>query len=293
MSETETETRPETKSQLRPAARSETPEAEVSATSSHERTRVRLQEATSELAAIGPLRSLNPERELSTTLDELHEQTLAPLEPELREALSPPLAAGLVSLALAQLEAFPGNLFWDFDLIAATVVAEAKEFARTQGVGPAAACIDDRFERMARLQHLYGRETAINFSYVHDFVYGYDWAKWVAREPELHEDVPGPFSLRFLLYMEHRGEQLLELIANDDQKYPTLPEGRPRNPFEFSREPEAEVTLHAELAKRELVPVPTWDAGALTLDWSARWREPFQERRVEVARELGLVSESR
>lgn len=258
--------------------------------SNTERTRARLQEATSALAEIGPLRSLSPERELATSLDALHEQTLAPLEPDLREALSQPLAAGIVSLALAQLEAFPGNLFWDFDLIAATVVAEASEFARTQGVGPAAACIDDRFERMARLQQLYGRETAINFSYVHDFVYGYDWAKWVAREPELHEDVPGPFSLRFLLYMEHRGEQLLELIANDDHKYPSLPEGRPRNPFEFSREPADEVTLHAELARRELVPVPTWDAGALKLDWSARWREPFQDRRVEVARELGLMS---
>jgi hypothetical protein len=88
--------------------------------------------------------------------------------------------------------------------------------------------------------------------------------------------------------MQRRGHELLALIADDDRKYPSLPDDEARNPFPFSREPAAEVRLHRELARRGAIPVPTWDAGALSLDWSTRWREPYAERRVEVARELGL-----
>ncbi|WP_157595128.1 hypothetical protein [Plesiocystis pacifica] len=189
-----------------------------------------------------------------------------------------------------QLDAFPGNLFWDLDLIAADVLRQGLESAGGPDGAAALALVEDRFARMVRLQALYGRGTAINFTYVHDFVYGFDWAKWVRREPSVQRDVPGPFSAEFLGYMERRGHELLELIAADDGKYPTLAAGVPRNPFPFSREPAAEVELHAELARRDLIPVPTWDAGAIAIDWDQRWREPFQDRRVEVAGELGLLS---
>ena len=50
--------------------------------------------------------------------------------------------------------------------------------------------VADRFARMARLQHAYGRDTPIHFSYVHDFVYGYDWAKWVARGTDTRIRIP-------------------------------------------------------------------------------------------------------
>ncbi len=236
-------------------------------------------------AAAGPLRSLDPSRDRASTLADVHAGALASIPGELDGALAEPLADGLCKLALAQLEAFPGNLFWDLDLIAAAVVDET----RTLAPEPARACVRDRFDRMAALQHLYGRRTPINFSYVHDFVYGFDWAKWVAREPSLHAAAPGPFSLTFLEYMDQRGHELLALIAADDSKYPSLDGDEPRNPFPFTREPEAEIRLHRELARRDLIPVPTWEGDPLACDWSTRWRIAFADRRVEVARELGLV----
>ena len=232
----------------------------------------------------GPLRTLDPEREHATPLVDVHASALARLDDE---RLSAPLAVGLCALARAQLEAFPANLFWDFDLIAAAIVAEARALAPSAAI----ACVEDRFARMTRLQALYGRETTINFSYVHDFVYGFDWAKWVAREPSLHADVPGPFSLRFLVYMERRGHELLALIAADDREYPSLPDDQVRNPFAFSREPEAEVRLHRELARRDLIPVPGWRGDYGCCDWTRRWRVPFRDRRDAVAAELGLLLE--
>jgi len=236
-------------------------------------------------AEAGPLRSLAPERACASTLVEVHERALAIAEASTRDALAEPLADGLCELALAQLDAFPGNLFWDLDLIAAAIVDQAAALAPAL----ARACVVDRFERMAALQHLYGRRTPINFSYVHDFVYGFDWAKWVAREPSLHAAPPGPFSLSFLEYMQRRGHELLELIADDDSKYPTLDGDEPRNPFPFSRELEPEIRLHRELARRDLIPVPTWERDVGCRDWSTRWRIDFARRRIEVADELGLV----
>lgn len=233
---------------------------------------------------VGPLGTLDPARELATPLVSVHRQALGELDAALAERLAEPVAHGLCELAVAQLEAFPGNLFWDLDLIAAAIVDQA----RALEVQAAIAHVEHQFQRMAALQRLYGQATAINFSYVHDFVYGFDWAKWVAREPSLHAQTPAPFSTRFLDYMHTRGHELLELIEQDDGKYPNLPDDQARNPFEFSREPQAEITLHRELARRDLIPVPTWEAGASSRDWATRWREPFAARRVEVAHELGL-----
>jgi hypothetical protein len=236
----------------------------------------------------GPLRSLDPSREFAgaraSTLAELVAAILTPLRPGYAEALAEPLAEGLATLALAQLDAFPGNLFWDLDLIAAVIVAEAAQLE----LGLAPTRVRERLAQMAGLQHLYGRRTAINFSYVHDFVYGFDWAKWVAREPQLHADPPGPFSSMFLDSMERRGHELLALIDEDDDKYPTLAGDEPRNPFPFSRAPAAEIRLHRELARRDLIPVPSWTCDPEARDWRERWRTDFAARRVELALELGL-----
>ncbi|PRP96241.1 hypothetical protein [Enhygromyxa salina] len=238
----------------------------------------------------GPLRSLNPEREHATPLLEVHRRALVELADRpgcdaLTQRLAGPVAHGLCALALAQLDAFPGNLFWDLDLIATSIVSQARALEFEDAI----AHVEDQFQRMATLQHLYGQATAINFSYVHDFVYGFDWAKWVAREPSLHARPPTPFSPEFLAHMHARGLELLELIERDDGKYPSLPDDQARNPFEFSREPDDEVTLHRELARRDLIPVPTWDPDASSCDWDLRWRVAFAVRRVEVAHELGLA----
>lgn len=236
-------------------------------------------------AEVGPLATLDPTRELATSLIDVHERALARLDPNRATLLARPLSNGLCELALAQLDAFPGNLFWDLDLIAATIVAQACPLPQLAAIQHVA----QQFGRMAELQRLYGRSTAINFAYVHDFVYGYDWAKWVAREPSVQADVPEPFAPRFLAYMRVRAHELIELIAVDDAKYPSLDDDQARNPFPFSREPADEIRLHRELARRDLIPVPTWDADALSLDWATRWQVPFQARRIEVAGELGLL----
>jgi hypothetical protein len=236
-------------------------------------------------AEVGPLATLDPTRELATPLVDVHERALARLDPGSITLLARPLANGLCELALAQLDAFPGNLFWDLDLIAVAIIEQARPLPPMAAIQQ----VSQQFGRMAELQRLYGRSTAINFAYVHDFVYGYDWAKWVAREPSVQTDVPEPFAPRFLAYMRTRAHELLELIAADDAKYPTLDDESARNPFPFSREPADEIRLHRELARRDLIPVPTWNADAVSLDWSARWQVPFQTLRIEVARELDLM----
>jgi hypothetical protein len=225
----------------------------------------------------GPLRSLDPARELATPLVEVHARALLELPSAWLEPLAAPLAAGLITLALAQLDAFPGNLFWDLDLIACEV---AREAALVHEPSAAEAIVADRFARMARLQHAYGRDTPIHFSYVHDFVYGYDWVKWRRRSGAgPHER---PFGLAFSMHMERRAAELLALIDRDDREYPRLVDAGARNPFPFSRQPADELALHRELARRGAIPVPTWSTQLEPPDDARDWAG----ERIAVAREL-------
>ncbi len=235
-------------------------------------------------AEAGPLRTLDPSRELATPLVDVHARALVELPSEWRTTLAEPLAEGLVELALAQLDAFPGNLFWDLDLIACEVARAARDLPAPSPAA-AATTIVDHFTRMVGLQVLYGRSTAINFSFVHDFVYGYDWVKWRSRTPDA--GLARPFGLEFLGFMQRRGLELLELIELDDRDYPQLVDQQPRNPFPLSRAPLDELRLHRELARRSSIPVPTWSPtiDTLTIDVA----RPWQAERIEVARELGLI----
>ncbi len=220
-------------------------------------------------------RTLAPGRARATPLAQLL-RTLAPPPGELARSL----ARGLAEVALAQLDAFPGNLFWDFDLMAAAVLREALACSSSDAEGAALAAT--RLGQIAALQHLYGRETAIRFTYVHDFVYGYDWAKWIARDPPDRRG-HGPYSAAFLAYMDRRGRELLALIAEDDRKYPTLAEREPRNPFPFPREPTSELLLHRSLASRGEIPVEAW-----RIDATPAWNRGYAAIRAERARMLGL-----
>ncbi|MCH9688672.1 MAG: ferrochelatase [Deltaproteobacteria bacterium] len=195
-------------------------------------------------------------------------------------ALGDALAEGLAAIAVAMRDSFPDNVFGDLDALAASLVGQA----RAQPAGGAVDYLRVQTERVAALQHLFGRGTAIRFRYVHDFVYGFDWAKWVARDPGARAQV-GPFGPAFLEFMWNRGQQLLTLIADgDDRKYPPLPDGRPRNPFGFSREPVAEIALHRHLAREGLLPVEAWRTAA-----APRWDRQFQGLRRQAAAELGLA----
>lgn len=217
---------------------------------------------------------MHPDRGRATTLMALAEQLLAPDDDELLRAS---FCAGLADLAAAQLGHFPENIFFDLDYPAAAVLRRARVSASGR------AELVESFGLMSELQRIYGMYTPIRFRYVHDFSYGFDWAKWTGREPDQDGSV-GPFDLEFLRYMKRRGHELLSLIAEDDAKYPTLDDDKPRNPFPFSREPADEIELHRELARRDLVPVAAWNPDA-----EPDWNRPFAKLRVQVASELGLL----
>ena len=75
-------------------------------------------------------------------------------------------------------------------------------------------------ELLVDVQARYGARSAIRFRYVHDFIYGYDWARWVAREPETRTAI-GPYDPVFLKRMRDRADELLELIADERRELPT------------------------------------------------------------------------
>ncbi len=219
-------------------------------------------------------RSLAPGRELAR---ELVEVCGAAARPGDADATLLALADGVAELCAAMMHSFPDNLCCDLDL----VVAQALRRARAC-IDPAVA-VREHFAQMSRLQRLYGEDTAIRFRYVHDFLYGFDWAKWVGRDPDLRSHV-GPFDPEFLGQLERRARELTLLIADDDDVYGQIDPGCSRNPFPFSREPADELRLHRELAVRGLVPVAAWDPNA-----TANWRRPSAALRAERAAALGLA----
>lgn len=241
------------------------------------RTRQVLRQADARIDRADPRRaSLDPDRERASSLLSLGERLLTTRD---TPALAQAFCDGLAELAVAQLESFPENLFWDLDFPAAQMLEQARRAS-----DPVAVC-RDLFARTAELQRLYGRETAIRFRYVHDFSYGYDWAKWVGREPTQDGSV-GPFDLEFLAYMKRRAHELEALIEADDEKYPRLRDERPRNPFVFSREPQAEFEILRALAKRGSIPVEAW-----RVDATPDPHRPYADLRVQLATELGWLVE--
>ncbi len=214
--------------------------------------------------------TLNPAADRPTSLRSLALE-LAP------GPLLEPFATALERVGRAQLQAFPGNLFWDMDALAASLVRQARRAPEP------VRRLNELAGHVARLQSLFGSDTAIRFRYVHDFVYGYDWAKWVKRDPEARRDV-GPFDAAFLAYSEKRAGELMELIAQDDARYGRLPDGQARNPFGFSREPDDEVRLFRDLAERDLLPIRAWET-----DPALDWEPPYLAIREERAAALGLA----
>lgn len=183
------------------------------------------------------------------------------------------LGEALVLVGKSVLHAFPLNLFWDMD----GVFAELRQVSRTS--------LDDTrrlAQALAELMDLFGRESPIRFQYVHDFVYGFDWAEWVRREPAGRAAV-GPFSARYVARTRHRGLELLALIEADDSKYHKVPEGEFRNPFSFTRTPDEERTLFESLAAADAIPNPAW-----SLHTAPRWDRDFDAEREVVAAKLGL-----
>lgn len=235
----------------------------------------RLRAVDRELASVDRL-TLAPERAQARSLESIGEHLLGETS-SMSSELTSTLAEGLCETAVAIRTHFPDNLFWDLDHLAASVLREAQ-----RQVHPAAHARAS-FATIVEIHALFGRSTALRFRYVHDFMYGFDWAKWVARAPSTRRMV-GPFDLAFLRAMRTRAGELLSLIETGrDEKYPPLQDRRHRNPFGFSREPEAELALHRDLAARRLIPVRAW-----TFDEPPEWNRAFAGARVARARALGF-----
>jgi len=185
-------------------------------------------------------------------------------------ALSRALALVDASIAMH----FPENLFGDLDRLAHDLALVRDREGE--------AAMSSRAARIAHVHALFGRETVLHFRYTHDFLYGYDWARWVARDPGERGGV-GPYDDAFLAYSEQRAGELVALVAAGDGKYGQLAPGVHRNPFPFRRDLEAERVLHRALAADDLVPVQAWRR-----DGTARWDLPFSALREERAKGLGL-----
>lgn len=198
------------------------------------------------------------------------------LQPGDSVAFKQAFTAGLVIAVDAMLTAFPDNLLWDLEALAARQRAQALEDADP----PERVC--GLWQRVADLQHVFGVHGPIRFRYIHDFVYGFDWAKWVAKDPAGRARV-GPYDAAFVERMHRRGQELLSLIDAGDSKYGPLPDEAARNPFGFSREPDDELALHRRLAAEGALPVQAW-----ARDATPDWRRPYAQLREEAAQALRI-----
>ena len=217
--------------------------------------------------------SLQPERERASDLVSMSRVALTPDDaPELCHTF----ARGLAHLVRQQAEHFPHNIFCDLDFLCASLLQQARASDE--------ACADlvRSFGLLEELNAAFGRHSTIRFRYLHDFLYGWDWARWVARDPDSRR-LLGPFSTPFLENLLERGQELQQLIARQDARYHRLEAGHFRNPFGFVREPKEECLLHGTLARRGMIPLEAWSA-----ETQPEWNRPYGETRATVARELGL-----
>lgn len=221
--------------------------------------------------------TLAPDRRIARSLEALG-RALLPRLHELPGGTATAWSEGLVATTVAIRTHFPDNVLWDLDHLAASVLRDASD-------DPSAAAerVQTAFAEVLELHALFGCGSPIRFRYVHDFAYGFDWAKWVRRDAAARSGV-GPFDLAFLRSLRQRGHELLALIEQDDEVYPRLRTRGARNPFAFSREPEEELSLYRDLAAQGLIPVRAW-----TFDEPPVWDRSFAEEREARARALGLL----
>lgn len=217
--------------------------------------------------------SLNPDKTLATSFAEFG--SLIPHKTSDIQVITS-LHNTLQQIIFAELHNFPENIFWDFDFLVSSMLNQAL-------VADDAVYFFKCFgEKVVSLLELYGIKTEIRFRYVHDFIYGFEWARWVQKEPETRANEE-PFSLNFLDYLLAKGEQILQRICLEKGNY-YKPCGKGyRNPYCFSREPEDERRMLSYLAVNQLIPVTAWN-------WNAQpvWNKPFQQLREQLSLKLNI-----
>ncbi|MBN3940956.1 MAG: hypothetical protein V7L21_21265 [Nostoc sp.] len=218
--------------------------------------------------------SLNPQKTLMTSFAELG-NLIAEQNTDIKIITT--IQQTLESIVRTQLENFPENIFWDFDFLVRSMLRQA--LTADEG---AITFLKIFSKKMISLTEMFGNKTEMRFRYVHDFMYGFDWARWVQKEPQNRAHVE-PFSLVFFDYLLAKGKELLQRINHGQVISYKLCETGYRNPFTFSREPEDEYRLLTCLAEEQLIPVAAWN-------WNANpiWNRPFQEMRQQLALKLDI-----
>ncbi|MEO1558550.1 MAG: hypothetical protein AAFS12_02600, partial [Cyanobacteria bacterium J06632_19] len=177
----------------------------------------------------------------------------------------------------ALLHNFPENIFWDFDFIVSSLVKLALSAEKKVEI------LEDFGNKIVSLMSMCGKESEIRFRYVHDFIYGFDWARWVKKKPK-HRANSNPFCIHFLDYLLCKGEEILYSIKKNDAKYPQISGKRYRNPFRFSREPQDEYRLLNYLAACESIPVAAWEWNTVGV-----WDKPFYQLREDASQKLNIA----
>src|SRR5262252_200241 len=201
----------------------------------------RLTEMDAQLQTAVPIPlSMCPARPRATSLQAIGEALLtADLDPSLMQAF----ADGLCLMVATKVDQFPEHIFWDVDSLAAWLLR----------LGDAHA-IRDVTAHIVTVHEGCGRSSVINLRYVHDCMYGFDWARWVSHEPETRQGI-GPFDHTSLSHVEERRGEHVECIAEHDGQFGVAADGVHHNPFRFSREPADERRLHEALARDNVIPV--------------------------------------
>ncbi|MBH8552058.1 hypothetical protein I8751_06660 [Nostocaceae cyanobacterium CENA357] len=219
------------------------------------------------------LLSLNPKKSLITSFAEL-ENFIAAQTTDMQ--LISHLYSTLEVILDALLQNFPENIFWDFDFMVSSMLRQA--LLSDDG----ADFLEYFANKMVSLIELFGIKKEVRFRYIHDFMYGFVWAKWVQKEPHNRAHIE-PFSLCFLDYLLIKGQELVHRISLDQVSFYKLCDTGFRNPFSFSREPEDEYRLLTYLAGKQLIPVAAWN-------WNAHpvWNKPFEEMRQQLSVKLNI-----
>ncbi|MDY6901925.1 MAG: hypothetical protein SWZ49_28210 [Cyanobacteriota bacterium] len=218
--------------------------------------------------------SLNPNQSIITSFTELEVKLFQQVSDIQIIAI---IRDNLEKILNALLHNFPENIFWDFDFVVSCMLRQAL-LADTP-----IDFLENFSNKIVLLMNMFGRESEIRFRYIHDFMYGFDWARWVKKKPH-HRANTEPFCLNFLDDLLCKGEEILQRIKKDDVNYPQISEKRYRNPFCFSREPEDEHRLLTYLATRECIPVAAWEWNTVAV-----WDKPFYQIREDASKLLNIA----
>jgi len=145
----------------------------------------------------GRRRSLATHRNYATPVDQLCRELI---DTDTDSSIAAAFAQGIAQTTQAIAEHFPDNIFADLDFLAAALLNQARRCAnqdpQISATSPSQNLVE-LFARIVKLIELYGRHSSIRFRYAHDFLYGFDWARWVDKNPQMRSAV-GPFDIEFL-----------------------------------------------------------------------------------------------